>query len=209
MEVGEQQEDGAATGEIEVANQKHEDVTAMESDEEQDVETGDQQQVDMTGTDELEEKEDAVMESLPAEVESDKLRREREKAPDNAEERSVHEDAAGGLGFPAENTVRVSDEDESREIVVGLDGAEERNGTVHEVLVEGDAEGEDAVVETEVEMGDAPAAIEEGEGEAEEKRAGTMSIMPIFPVLQFSYLRICLLGFQSILVVLELRSLQY
>jgi len=200
MEVGKQQEDvaAAAAAGMEMTEQKHEEATARESGEEQGVETGEPQQEDIAGIDALAEKEDAVMESLPMEVETDKLRREREKAPDNAEERAVHEGAGGGLGFPGENTVRVSDGEENREVVVGLDGAGERNGTVHEVHAEGQAEGQaqedrdaegEAVAETEVEMVDAAAAIDEGEAEAEERgpaeenRAGTMSILRMFPIL--------------------------
>lgn len=188
MEVGEQQEDAAG---VEIAEQQYEEVAAMEPGEEQggeEIATETWEQQEDIATDALAEKEDAVMESLPVEVETDKLRGEREKAPDNAEERVVHE-GAGGLGFPGEKTVRVSDGEASRD-VVGLDGAGERNGTEGEaegqapqedVEAEGEAvvAGDDA--ETEVEMVDAAAAaIDDGEGVAEEKQAGTPSSMRIF-----------------------------
>ena len=185
MEVGEQQEDAAGAG-VESVEQKQEEATAMERGEEQGaeamggVEAGEQQEG--VPVEALVEREDAVMESLPVEVDTDKLRSEREKAPDNAEERLVNE-VAGGLGFPGEKAVRVSDGDESRE--VGLDGAGERNGTGRQVQADGEVgeqaqedvetEGDAAMpvndAETEVEMVDAAAAIDDGEGEAEEGRS--------------------------------------
>lgn len=187
MEVGDQQEDAPAAVAVE---KSMEEAVAMESGEEQQQGGKEIAGVEQRQEDSV-EKEIAVMESLPVEVETDKVREEREKAPDNAEERAVMLD--GGLGFPT--TVR----EESREIVGGLDDAGERIGTeLHEVHVEGEAaqdDGEaeaegDAVmagddVETEVDMADAAAAVDEAEAEAEAeaevrtpvqaKRPGTMS----------------------------------
>lgn len=204
MEAGEQQEDATTTTTTTGGMENPEEVTAMESGEEQQaggeemvgVETGEPQE-------DVVEKEDAVMESLPAEVETDKLRGEREKAPDNAEERAVmHE---GGLGFRTE----------SREIVIGLDDdAGESNGTEQQVHVEVPVEGGDAQedgepvvagddAEMEVEMADAAAAVDEAEpepeerGPPEEKRAGAHFLVPHLPMCK---------AFQPILVLLELRT---
>ncbi|XP_024391213.1 uncharacterized protein [Physcomitrium patens] len=176
MEIGEQQEDSAGLN----TGDKKRGIGTMESGEEQGgeytVATKPDEHQEEKAIEALVEKEDAVMDSLPVEVETDKLRAEREKAPDNAEERVVHE-AAGGLGFPSEKTVRVSDGDKVRD--AGQHNVGERNGVEQQVQEKGGAEGHgeddgqaevdatmaDNDADTEVEMAEAP-----GEAEGEEQR---------------------------------------
>ena len=123
---------------------------------------------------ESDEQQEAFVDVLPEEVEEDTRRGEREKAPDNAEERVIHE---RGLGF-SDHVVALEAEGEM-EREGGPDSVGDGNGTS---LSDDQGGPEDDKKAADVEL-IAGADIEvQGEAEGEEQRVGKHSgVYSIFP----------------------------
>lgn len=123
---------------------------------------------------ESDEQQEAFVDALPEEVEEDRRRGEREKAPDNAEERVIHE---RGLGFISDHVVASLEAQGEMEREGGPDSAGDGNGTS---LSDDQGGPEEDKKAADVEL--IAGADMEVEGEAEEQRVGEHSgVHFIFP----------------------------